>query len=133
MGLHAYFLNPISFPPALGYCERGQGMYRFLNRVRLPGGRSRLVWLGLCPRQPSYANDDFSNFALTSSSSFSFFREHPLTVSIVPPPPPPPTPPPPPPLLSLVLKLFTFLRVWASFVLPFVQNLFWRFVIPYLR
>ena len=52
--------------------------------MRLPRGRSGLVWLGLCRRQPSYDNDDFSTFALTSSSSFSFFREHPLTVSIVP-------------------------------------------------
>ena len=87
MGLRAYFLNPISCPPALGYGERGQGLYRFFNQVRLPRGHLGLVWLGLCRRQPSYDNDDFSNFALTSSSSFSFFREHPLTVSIVPPPP----------------------------------------------
>ena len=85
MGLRAYFLNPISCPPALGYGERGQGLYRFLNRVLLPRGRSGLVWLGLCRRQPSYDNDDFSTFALTSSSSFSFFQEHPLTLSIVPP------------------------------------------------
>ena len=90
MGLRAYFLNPISCPQALSYGERGQGLYRFLNRVRLPRGRLGLVWLELCRRQPSYDNDDFSTFALTSSSSFSFFREHPLTVSIVPPPPPPP-------------------------------------------
>ena len=95
------FLNPISCPSALGYGEHGQGLYRFLNRVRLPRGRSGLVWLGLFRRQPSYDNDDFSTFVLTSSSSFSFFREHPLTVSIMPP---------------LVLKLFTFLRVRASFV-----------------
>ena len=33
VGLHAYFLNPISCPPALGYGERVQGLYRFLNRV----------------------------------------------------------------------------------------------------
>ena len=85
MGLRAYFLNPISYPPALGYGERGQGLYRFLNRVRLPRGRLGLVWLGLCRRQPSYGNDDFLTFAPTSSSSFSFFQEHPLTVSIVPP------------------------------------------------
>ena len=83
VGLCAYFLNPISCPPALGYGERGQGLYRFLNRVRLPRGRSGLVWLGLCRRQMSCGNDDFSTFALISSSSFSFFREHPLTVSIV--------------------------------------------------
>ena len=86
MGLRSYFLNPISCPPALGYGERGQGLYRFLNRVQLPRGRSRLVWLGLCRRQLSHDNDDFSTFGLASSSSFSFFREHPLTVSIVPPP-----------------------------------------------
>ena len=89
MGLRAYFLNPIICPPALGYGERGQGLYRFLNRVRLPRGHSGLVWLGLCRRQPSYDNDDLSIFTPTSSSSFSFFREHPLTVSIVRPPPPP--------------------------------------------
>ena len=99
MSLHAYFLNPISCAPALGYGERGQGLYRFLNRVRSLRGRSGLVWLGLCRRQPSYDNDDFSNFALISSSSFSFFQEHPLTISIMPPPPPP-----------LVLKFFTCLR-----------------------
>ena len=85
--MRAYFLNPISCPPALGYGERGQGLYHFLNRVRLPRGSSGLVWLGLCRCQPSYDNDDFSNFVLTSSSSFSFFREHSLTVGIVPPPP----------------------------------------------
>ena len=92
MGLRAYFLNPISYPPTLGYDERGQGLYRFLNRVRFPHGCSRLVWLGLYRRQPSYDNDDFPTFALTSSSSFNFFREHPLTVSIF--------------LPLLVLKLF---------------------------
>ena len=73
VGLCAYFLNPISCPPALGYGKRGQGLCRFLNRVRLPRGHSRLVWLGLCRRQLSYGNDGFSTFALTSSSSFSFF------------------------------------------------------------
>ena len=41
--LHAYFLNPISCPPALGYNERGQGLYRFLDRVRFPRGCSGLV------------------------------------------------------------------------------------------
>ena len=92
MGLRTYFLNPISCPQALGYSKHGQGLYRFLNRVRLPRGRSGMVWLGLCRRQPSYDNDDFSTFALTSSSSFSFFREHPLTITIVHPPPPPPPP-----------------------------------------
>ena len=96
MGLRAYFLNSISCPPALGYDERGQGLYRFLNRLRLPHGSSGLVWLGLCRRQTSCDNDDFSTFAFISSSSFSFLREHPLTVSIVPPAPPPPPPPPPP-------------------------------------
>ena len=34
--------------------------------------------------QPSYDNDDFLTFVLTSSSSFSFFIEHPLTVRVVP-------------------------------------------------
>ena len=48
VGLRAYFLNPINFPPALGYDKHGQGLYRFLNRVLLPRGRSNLVWLGLC-------------------------------------------------------------------------------------
>ena len=70
VGLRTYFLNPT---PALGYGERGQGLYRFLNRVRLPRGRSGLVWLGLCCRQMSCDNDDFSTFALISSSSFGFF------------------------------------------------------------
>ena len=83
VGLRAYFLNPISYPPALGYGERGQGLYRFLNRVRLPCVRSGLVWLGLCRRQMSCGTNDFSTFALISSSSFSFFQEHPLTVFIV--------------------------------------------------
>ena len=73
VGLRAYFLNPISFPLAPGYGERGQGLYHFLNRVRLPHGRSRLVWLGLCHRRMSCGNDDFSTLALISSSSFSFF------------------------------------------------------------
>ena len=73
VGLHAYFLNPISCPPALGYGERGQGLYRFLNRVRLPCSRSRLVWLGLCCHRMFCGNDDFSSLALISSSSFSFF------------------------------------------------------------
>ena len=73
VGLRAYFLNPISCPPALGYGEHGQGLYHFLNRVRLPRGRSRLVWLGLCRRQMSCDNDDFSTIALMSSSSFGFF------------------------------------------------------------
>ena len=105
-----FFLTLSVAPPALGYGEHEQGLYHFLNQVRLPRGLSGLVWLGLCRRQPSYDNDEFSTFALTSSSSFSFFREHPLTISIVPRPPPPPPPPP------LVLKLFTFLLVQASFV-----------------
>ena len=83
VGLRAYFLNPIGYPPALGYGERGQGLYRFLSRVRLPRGRSRMVWLGLCRHQMSCGNNDFSTFAFISSSSFSFLREHPLTVSIV--------------------------------------------------
>ena len=83
VGLRAYFLNPISCPPALGYGERGQGLYRFLNRARLPRVRSGLVWLGLCHRHMSCDNDDFSTFALISSSSFNFFREHPLTISLV--------------------------------------------------
>ena len=73
VGLRAYFLNPISCPPALGYGEHGQGLYRFLNRERLPRGRLGLVWLGLCRRHMSYDNDDFSTFALISSSSFGFF------------------------------------------------------------
>ena len=73
VGLHTYFLNPINCPPTLGYGERGQGLYRFLNRVQLPRGCSGLVWLGLCLRQMSCGNDDFSTFALISSSSFSFF------------------------------------------------------------
>ena len=83
VGLRAYFLNPISCPPALGYGERGQGLYRFLNRVRLPRGRLGLVWLGLCRRQMSCGNNDFSTFALISYNSFSFLQEHPLIVSIV--------------------------------------------------
>ena len=73
VGLSAYFLNPITCPLALGHGERGQRLYCFLNRVRLPHGRSGLVWLRLCRCQPSYGNDGFSTFALTSSSSFSFF------------------------------------------------------------
>ena len=80
------FFKPYQLPPALSYGERGQGLYCFLNRVRIPRGHSGLVWLGLCRRQPSYDTDDFSTFALISSSSFSFFQEHLLTVSIVPPP-----------------------------------------------
>ena len=83
VGLCAYFLNPISCPPALGYGERWQGLYRFSNRVRLPRVRSGLFWLGLCCRQTSYGTNDFLTFALISSSFFSFFREHPLTVCIV--------------------------------------------------
>ena len=32
MGLSAFFfLNPISYPPTLGYGERGQGLFRFLD------------------------------------------------------------------------------------------------------
>ena len=73
VGLRAYFLNPISCPPALGYVEYGQGLYHFLNRVRLPLGRSGLVWLRLCHRQTSCDNDDFSTFVLISCSSFGFF------------------------------------------------------------
>ena len=73
VGLCAYFLNPISFPPALGYDERVQGLYRFLNWVRLPRVCLGLVWLGLCRCHMSCDNDDFSVFAPTSSSSFSFF------------------------------------------------------------
>ena len=38
VGLRAYFLNPISCPPALGYDERGQGLYRFLEQARYPHG-----------------------------------------------------------------------------------------------
>ena len=127
MGLRAYFLNPISCPPALGYGERGQGLYRFLNRVRLPRVRSELVWLGLCRRQMSCGTNDLSTFELISSSSFNFFREHPLTVCIV---------------FFLLLNLFPSLRVRASFFLkivyPFVQNLFWCFcntllgVVPFI-
>ena len=73
VGLRAYFLNPISCPPALCYSERGQGLYCFLNRVRLPHGSSGLVWLGLCRCRMSCGNDDFSTLALISSSSFYFF------------------------------------------------------------
>ena len=43
VGLRAYFLNPISCPPALSYSESGQGLYRFLDRVRFPRGCSGLV------------------------------------------------------------------------------------------
>ena len=32
------FLNLISCPPALGYGEHGQGLYRFLDQVRYPHG-----------------------------------------------------------------------------------------------
>ena len=80
VGLRAYFLNPISSPPALGYGERVQGLYRFLNRVRLSRVCLGLVWLGLCRRHMSCDNDDFSVFAPTSSSSFNFFWKHPLIV-----------------------------------------------------
>ena len=73
VGLCAYFLNPISFPPTLVYDECVQGLYRFLNRVRLPRVCSGLGWLGLCHRHMSCDIDDFSFFAPTSSSSFSFF------------------------------------------------------------
>ena len=73
VSLRTYFLNPISFPPALVYGERAQGLYRFLNRVRLPRVCSGLGWLGLCRRHMSCDNDDFSVFAPTSSSSFSCF------------------------------------------------------------
>ena len=83
VGLRAYFLNPISCPPTLGYGEHGQGLYRFSNRVPLPCVRLGLVWLGLCRRQTSYGTNDFLNFVLISSSSFSFFREHPLTFCFV--------------------------------------------------
>ena len=83
VGLRAYFLNLISCPPTLGYGEHGQGLYRFSNRVRLPHIRSGLIWLGLYRRQMSYHTNDFLTFVLISSSSFSFFREHPLTVCIV--------------------------------------------------
>ena len=38
VGLHAYFLNPINCPPALGYDERRQGLYRFLDQARYPHG-----------------------------------------------------------------------------------------------
>ena len=83
VGLRAYFLNPINCPPALGYDERGQVLYHFSNRVRLPRVRLGLVWSGLCRRQSSCSTNDFSTFVFISSSSFSFFREHPLTVCIV--------------------------------------------------
>ena len=73
VGLRAYFLNPISCPPALVYGESVQGLYRFLNRVRPPRVCLGLGWLGLCRRHMSCDNDDFSVFVLTSSSSFSFF------------------------------------------------------------
>ena len=43
VGLRTYFLNPINCPPALGYSEHGQGLYRFLDRARFPRGCSRLV------------------------------------------------------------------------------------------
>ena len=62
VGLHAYFLNSISCPPALGYGERGQGLYRLSNRVRLPRVRSGLVWLGLYRRQSSCGTNDFFDF-----------------------------------------------------------------------
>ena len=73
MGLRAYFLNPINYLPALVYGERVQGLYHFLNRVRPPRVCSGLGWLGLCRRHMSCDNDDFSVFAPTSSSYFSFF------------------------------------------------------------
>ena len=38
VGLCAYFLNSISCPPTLGYGERGQGLYRFLDQARYPHG-----------------------------------------------------------------------------------------------
>ena len=67
------FLNPISCSPALGYDERVEGLYRFLNRVRLPRVCLGLGWLGLCRCHMSCDDDDFSVFAPTSSTSFSFF------------------------------------------------------------
>ena len=33
VGLRAYFLNPINYPPALGYGECGQGLYRFSDQA----------------------------------------------------------------------------------------------------
>ena len=67
-------LKPYQLPPsALGYGERVQGLYCFLNRVRLPHVCSRLAWLGLCHRHMSGDNDDFSVFTPTSSTSFNFF------------------------------------------------------------
>ena len=83
VGLRAYFLNPISCPPALVYDERVQGLYRFLNRMRLPRVCSRLNWLGLCRRHMSCDNNDFSVFTPISSSSFSFFGEYLLIVRLV--------------------------------------------------
>ena len=88
-GLARLFFKPYQLPPppppppALVYDERVQGLYRFLNRIRLPRVCSRLVWLGLCRRHMSCDNNDFSVFAPISSSSFSFFGEYPLTVRLV--------------------------------------------------
>ena len=67
------FPNPISCPPAFAYGEHAQGLYCFLNRVRLPRVCSGLAWLGLSRRHMSCDNDDLSVFAPISSSSFSFF------------------------------------------------------------
>ena len=67
------FLNPISCPPAFAYRECAQGLYRFLNRVRLPRVCLGLTWLGLSRRHMSCDNDDLSVFAPISSSSFNFF------------------------------------------------------------
>ena len=85
VGLHAYFFKLNQLPPS-------PWLWRAWARVvsLLKSGatstwplRAGLVWLGFCHRQTSYGNNDFSTFALISSSSFSFLREYPLTVSIV--------------------------------------------------
>ena len=63
------FSNPISCPPAFAYGGCAQGLYHFLNRMRLPRVCSGLVWLGLSRHHMSCDNDDLSVFAPISSSS----------------------------------------------------------------
>ena len=81
MGLRAYFSNPISCPPALGYGGRGQELYRFLHRMQFPrvclGGGLRLSRCHV-----SCGNDDSWVFALIFPLlliSFSLFRRSPLS------------------------------------------------------
>ena len=83
VGLRAYFFKPNQLPPSPWLQRVWARAVSLLESGATSTWSLRAGLVRFCRRQKSYGNNDFSTFALISSSSFSFLREHPLIVSIV--------------------------------------------------